>query len=114
MATKLPPHNLGEVCGAVIHVAGNWKKRGAITVIDLMQHIPGPDFPTGGIAYRHRMQPNSDGKPTLTDTIQQAYETGRGLIVTQARIAIEETRGGKADIVVTRGTAPSEQPRTVE
>jgi len=97
MATRMPPHNLGEVCDAVIHVAQNWKKRDRITVDDLMAFIPGPDFPTGGIVYRYR---DEDGNGPV-DTIRQAYATGRGRIVMQARLTIEDIGGGKANIVVT-------------
>lgn len=103
MATKLPPHNLGEVCAALAYVAGRWSRRDELTVDDLLRFIPGPDFPTGGVIYRYRVDPggNGTGEAVVEDTIRAAYETGRGRLVTQARIAIEETRGGKADIVVT-------------
>lgn len=98
MATRMPPHNLGEVCDAIIHVARNWQRREEITVDELMQFIPGPDFPTGGIVYRYRDEGNGTGP---IDTIRQAYETGRGRIVMQARLTVEDIGGGKANIVVT-------------
>jgi DNA gyrase subunit A len=98
MATNIPPHNLGEVCDAVIYVADRWRQRNKITVDQLMEIIPGPDFPTGGVVYRHRDDPNGEGK---IDTIRDAYETGRGRIVTQARVDIEDIGGGKVNIVVT-------------
>ncbi|MBE7556696.1 MAG: hypothetical protein HS126_37070 [Anaerolineales bacterium] len=102
MATKLPPHNLGEVCRALIYVAERWAGRDKITVHELLRHIPGPDFPTGGVAYRYRVDPAANGTgEAVEDTIRAAYETGQGRIVTQARLAIEKTKGGKADIVVT-------------
>ncbi len=97
MATKIPPHNLGEVCDAVVHVAKNWGRRAKITVDELMKIVPGPDFPTGGLIYRYRDQ--GDGDPI--DTIRQAYRTGRGLIVMQARVQLEDIGGGKSNIVVT-------------
>ncbi len=97
MATNIPPHNLGEVCDALVYVAQNWKKRDKITVDDLMKIIPGPDFPTGGVIYRFR----DDGSGNKTDTIRNAYEAGRGRIVTQARIDMEDIGGGKTNIVVT-------------
>ncbi len=97
MATNIPPHNLGEVCDAVIHVAQNWQKRTQITVDELLKHIPGPDFPTGGVVYRYR--PGPEGEPV--DTIRTAYETGRGGLVTQARVNMEDIGGGKVNIVVT-------------
>jgi DNA gyrase subunit A len=98
MATNIPPHNLGEVCDAVAHVASRWRRRGKITVDELMEIIPGPDFPTGGVIYRYRDDPTGDGK---LDTIRAAYETGRGHIVTQARVDMEDIGGGKFNIVVT-------------
>ncbi len=96
MSTRMPPHNLGEVCDALIHVAQNWKKRDKITVDDLLKLIPGPDFPTGGLIYRYRDY--GDGPE---DTIRRAYETGRGRIVMQSRFTIEDIGGGKSNIVVT-------------
>jgi DNA gyrase subunit A len=98
MATNIPPHNLGEVCDAVVFVADRWRKRNKITVEQLMEIIPGPDFPTGGVIYRHRDDPNGEGK---IDTIRAAYEAGRGRIVTQARVDMEDIGGGKVNIVVT-------------
>jgi len=97
MATKIPPHNLGEVCDAVVHVARNWQRRAKITVDELMKIIPGPDFPTGGLIYRFRDQ--GDGPPV--DTIRQAYRTGRGLVVMQAQVKLEDIGGGKTNIVIT-------------
>jgi DNA gyrase subunit A len=97
MATNIPPHNLGEVCDALVYVAQNWKKRDKITVDDLMKIVPGPDFPTGGVIYRFR----DDGNGEKLDTIRAAYETGRGRIVTQARVDMEDIGGGKVNIVVT-------------
>ena len=98
MATNIPPHNLGEVCDAVVHVAKRWRRRRKISVDELMKIIPGPDFPTGGVIYRYREDPNGDGK---LDTIRAAYETGRGRIITQARVDMEDIGGGKVNIVVT-------------
>ncbi len=96
MATKIPPHNLGEICNAVIHVAENWTRRAEIDVDELMKIVPGPDFPTGGLIYRFR---DRDGE--LTDTIRQAYLTGRGRVVMQARLQLEDIGGGKTNVVVT-------------
>jgi DNA gyrase subunit A len=97
MATNIPPHNLGEVCDALIHVAQRWRRRDQITIEELMAIIPGPDFPTGGVIYRYR----DDGTGNKIDTIRAAYETGRGRIVTQARVDLEDIGGGKHNIVVT-------------
>ncbi len=96
MATKIPPHNLGEVCDGVVHMATNWRKRNKISVDDLLKIIPGPDFPTGGLIYRYR----DDGNGGTIDTIRQAYKDGRGRIVMQASINLEDIGGGKSNIVV--------------
>ena len=101
MATRMPPHNMGEVCDAVIYVAKHWKRRKKIVddpkaLDELMELLPGPDFPTGGIIYRCRDE--GDGP---VDMIRKAYETGRGRIVMQSRVTVEDIGGGKANIVVT-------------
>ncbi|GIK42642.1 MAG: DNA gyrase subunit A [Chloroflexota bacterium] len=102
MATNIPPHNVGEVCDTLIYVAKHWEKRAELKVEDLLKLIPGPDFPTGGIIYRYRVESGGNGGGDMVvDTIRSAYETGKGRIVTQARVNIEQTKGGKADIVVT-------------
>ncbi|MBE7473051.1 MAG: DNA topoisomerase 4 subunit A [Anaerolineales bacterium] len=101
MATNIPPHNVGEVADALVYVAQHWAERDNIKVDQLLKFIPGPDFPTGGLIYRYRVEAGSNGSDSsVVDTIRAAYETGRGRIVTQARVNIEQTRGGKADIVV--------------
>ena len=96
MSTNMPPHNLGEVCDALVFVAEKWQEREEITTEDLLDFIPGPDFPTGGILYRYR-----DRGEGLIDTVFEAYSTGRGRIVTQARVLIEDIGGGKSNVVVT-------------
>ncbi len=83
MATNIPPHNLGEVIDATIHLIDNPDA----TVEDLMRFVKGPDFPTGGFIL---------GRQGIID----AYRTGRGSIRMRARAEIEETRTG-AQIVVT-------------
>ncbi len=101
MATNIPPHNVGEVADALVYVAQQWAERDEIKVDQLLKFIPGPDFPTGGLIYRYRVEAGSNGSDSsVVDTIRSAYETGRGRIVTQARVNIEQTKGGKADIVV--------------
>jgi DNA gyrase subunit A len=97
MATNMPPHNLSEVCEALMYVAGRWATREEVTVEQLMKYIPGPDFPTGGVVYRRRE--NGEGEPV--DAIRQAYETGQGRLTTQARLTIMPGKNGKSDIVVT-------------
>ena len=76
MATRMPPHNLGEVCDALMYVAQNWRRRKRIAtdkkaLDELTALLPGPDFPTGGIIYRWR----DEGEGPV-DTIRQAYATG--------------------------------------
>jgi DNA gyrase subunit A len=84
MATKLPPHNLTEVCNGILHRIDNPES----TLDDIMEHIPGPDFPTYGIIMG-------------TKGLRSAYETGRGSIVMQAKTMIEPGDAGKSVIVVT-------------
>lgn len=86
MATNIPPHNLGELIDGTIHLIDNPEA----TVDDLMQFIYGPDFPTGGTIYG-------------TDSIRQAYGTGKGGIVVRAVAEIEEgKKGGDYRIVITQ------------
>jgi DNA gyrase subunit A len=85
MATNIPPHNLGEVVEAIVHLVDH----PTATVKDLRKFIKGPDFPTGGIIY---------GK----DGIKECYEKGRGRIVIRARAVSEEVKStGRYQIVVT-------------
>ena len=83
-ATEIPPHNLTEVIDALVYLIDHSEAK----LVDLMQFVQGPDFPTGGI-----MQ----GR----DGIRQAYETGRGKTVLRAKTTIEPLRGGKQQIVIT-------------
>jgi DNA gyrase subunit A len=103
MATNIPPHNLGEIADAILYMVGRWKDRGDITTEELMEIVPGPDFPTGGVIYRFR-----DVGGEVRDTIHMAYHAGRGRIVVQARMHVEEIGGGKSNIVIT------ELPYTVQ
>jgi DNA gyrase subunit A len=84
MATNMPPHRLGEVIDAVVQLID----KPSSSVEELMRHVKGPDFPTGAIIRG-------------LGGIRDAYRTGRGRIVMQARAHIEELRGGKSAIVVT-------------
>ena len=84
MATNIPPHNLSETIDAVKLVMDNPD----VTTHDLMEVLPGPDFPTGALVM---------GK----SGIHRAYETGKGSIVLRARTEIEETKSGRERIVVT-------------
>ena len=83
MATNIPPHNLVETINALIALIQNPE----ISLEELMGHVPGPDFPTGGFIY---------GK----EGIRQAYETGRGVIQLRARAIIERDRKGERENIV--------------
>jgi DNA gyrase subunit A len=84
MATNIPPHNLGEVMDGLVAMVGNPD----ITIDELMNYIPGPDFPTGGFIY---------GK----ETIRQAYREGRGSIQMRAKLFTETVkRTGKEQIII--------------
>ena len=95
MATSIPPHNLGEVVGALVYMLDNWKSLDDISVSDLMKFIPGPDFPTGGIVYRNR-----DGDDD-SDALASAYATGRGRITVRAKVHVEQMERNKSRIVIT-------------
>jgi DNA gyrase subunit A len=84
MATSIPPHNLGEVIDATLHLIDNPEA----TPEDLMKFVTGPDFPTGGFILGRA-------------GIQDAYRTGRGSIKTRAKAVIEENRAGRMEILVT-------------
>jgi DNA gyrase subunit A len=83
MSTNIPPHNLNELIDAVVAQAGNPD----ITLDELMTHIPGPDFPTGGFI-------------TGRAPIREAYETGRGIIRIRAKARIERQKKGDKEIII--------------
>ncbi len=83
MATNIPPHNLAETINAIIALI----ETPEISVTELMDHLPGPDFPTGGFIY---------GK----EGIRQAYETGKGVIQLRARALVERDRKGERENIV--------------
>ncbi|HEY69112.1 MAG TPA: DNA gyrase subunit A [Anaerolineae bacterium] len=93
MATSIPPHNLGEVCDALIFTLENWSKLEKISLDDLMKFIQGPDFPTGGIILRRKDESHG---------LINAYASGRGKITVQARSHIEEMGRGRSRIIVTQ------------
>ncbi|MEZ4666658.1 MAG: DNA gyrase subunit A [Anaerolineae bacterium] len=95
MSTNIPPHNLSEVCDALIYVLQKWDKIEDISVDDLMQFVKGPDFPTGGIVYRH-----IDGLDNNEDTLVTAYATGRGKITIRAKCHVEDMGRGKSRIII--------------
>lgn len=84
MATSMPPHNLTEVCNGILHRIDNPE----CNLEEIMEHIPGPDFPTYGLVMGVK-------------GIRDAYESGRGSVVMQAKTMIEPTDMGKSKIVIT-------------
>jgi DNA gyrase subunit A len=84
MATNIPPHNLGELCDAILHLSDNPDADNK----DLLEFVKGPDFPTGGVIF--------DG-----NAIEQAYASGRGAVTMRAKTDIQERKSGQFDIIVT-------------
>ena len=91
MSTNIPPHNLGEVVDALKEMLAQWKKVDDIHVDDLMKHIKGPDFPTGGIILQRK---NEEG-------LSAAYGSGRGKVTMRAKARIESIGRGREHILVT-------------
>ncbi len=83
MATSLPPHNLGEICDAIVHLI----EAPDSTVKDLMKIVKGPDFPTGGVICGR-------------SGIVEGYETGRGRITVRGRVHTEQLKGAKEQLVI--------------
>jgi DNA gyrase subunit A len=92
MATSIPPHNLGEICDAMVRVIDDPE----VSIDELLEIAPGPDFPTGGIVCGR-------------SGIRRGYHTGRGTVVVRARARIEEMPGNRQRIVVTE--IPYQQAR---
>jgi len=97
MSTNIPPHNLAEIVRATVHLLDNPE----CTVADLMEFVPGPDFPTGGLIVGR-------------EGIRAAYETGRGRIIMQGRIGREVRRGGREQLVVTEIPYATSKSRIIE
>ncbi|NJD61517.1 MAG: DNA gyrase subunit A, partial [Deltaproteobacteria bacterium] len=98
MATSIPPHNLGEVLDALIALIANPET----PVDELMEHIPAPDFPTGGILYG-------------LDGVREAYRTGRGSVQIRARAFIEKAKkGDRESIVITEIPYQVNKARLIE
>ncbi len=83
MATNIPPHNLGELCDALLHLLDDQD----CTIYDLMEHVKGPDFPTGGFVF--------SGKG-----LEDAYTTGRGSVKTRGKVELETRKKGGESIVI--------------
>jgi DNA gyrase subunit A len=99
MATSIPPHNLGEVCDALIFMTEQMSKNKEVTLDDLLSYIKGPDFPTGGIIYRHNS--NKSASIEENDLIKAAYAVGRGRVTVQAQVHIEEMSRSRNRLVIT-------------
>ena len=98
MATSIPPHNLDEICQALVHLIDN----PAATVDELLNYIPAPDFPTGGILVENR------------DALLKSYETGRGSFRLRAAWQTEEQKSGIYRIVVTEIPYQVEKSKLIE
>jgi topoisomerase-4 subunit A len=98
MATSIPPHNAGEICAAAIHLI----QHPAATTADLLKHMPGPDFPTGGVLVE-------DPAAMLA-----AYETGRGGFRLRAKWEVEKGKHGTWSIVVTEIPYQVQKSRLIE
>lgn len=98
MATNIPPHNLSEVVRGCIALIEN----GDLTTDELMEYIPGPDFPTGGII---------NGRAGIL----QAYRTGRGRIYVRAKYHVEEDeKNGKPSLIITEIPYQLNKARLIE
>ena len=98
MATSIPPHNIGELCDALLHLI----KTPNATFGKLAELIPGPDFPTGGVLAESH------------DAIVEAYRTGRGSFRLRARWEVEKLKGGGFQIVVTEIPFQVQKSRLIE
>jgi DNA gyrase subunit A len=88
MATNVAPHNLNEICDAIVYLIDRYAEIEEVAIDDLLHLVQGPDFPTGGLIVG-------------SDAIRTAYVTGRGRITMRAVTHIEEMRGNRQRIVVT-------------
>src|SRR5499425_2472437 len=98
MATSIPPHNVAEICDALLHLIRTPKA----TVAKLVDLMPGPDFPTGGVLVESR------------ETLVEAYRTGRGSLRLRARWEVEKLKGGTWQAVVTEIPYQVQKSRLVE
>ena len=98
MATSIPPHNAGEVCAAAIHLIAHPDA----SIADLLEHMPGPDFPTGGLMVEDRA------------SVLSAYETGRGGFRVRAKYSVEKGKHGTWQIVITEIPYQVQKNRLIE
>ncbi|MBI4834381.1 MAG: DNA gyrase subunit A [Planctomycetes bacterium] len=97
MATSIPPHNFSEVCDGIIKIID----KPDTPISELIEIVKGPDFPTGGIICGFK-------------GVQSAYETGRGIITVRAKVATEEAKGGRENIIITEIPYNQEKARIIE
>ncbi len=98
MATNIPPHNLTEICDAVIGLIENPD----MSVDELCEIVTGPDFPTGATVFRYEDVRNTvTGEKERQDAIRHMYATGRGRVIIRGQVAFEEVRAGRMAVVVT-------------
>jgi len=88
MATNIPPHNMNELCDALVYLIDNYEDVDAVTPEKLMEFVKGPDFPTGGIIAGR-------------ETILQAYSTGRGKVIVRGQVEVRPLKNSRASIVIT-------------
>ncbi len=92
MATSIPPHNLNEVVDALLLMLNQWTNLDDLTIDDLMKYVQGPDFPTGGIILKSTDE---------DEGLAAAYGTGRGKVIVQAKVHVEEMERGRSRLIVT-------------
>src|SRR5689334_14536194 len=98
MATSIPPHNAAELCAALVHLV----KHPRASIGDLLAHVPGPDFPTGGVLVE------------APEAVREAYATGRGSFRLRARWAVEKLALGAFQVIVTEMPYQVPKSRLVE
>jgi DNA gyrase subunit A len=111
MTTNIPPHNLNEVCDALVYLIDQYSSLEEVSVEDLTRFIQGPDFPTGGVVYRYG---GEEGKADRTDLIRNAYALGRGRLTVQAKVNLEEMSRSRTRIVVTELPYQVNKTRLIE
>src|SRR4029077_3425628 len=98
MATSIPPHNVAELCTALVHLV----KHPRASIADLLAHVPGPDFPTGGVLVE------------AAEAVREAYATGRGSFRLRARWEVEKLAHGVFQVIVTEMAYQVPKSRLVE
>jgi len=93
MSTSIPPHNMNEVCDALIYMLESWDRLDDVDTLDLMRFIKGPDFPTGGVIYRQEAKGEED-------MLVAAYATGRSKLTVRAKAHIENLGRGRTRIII--------------